>query len=56
MPRVSYEELLAPISVEESAEGGPDHKDVEYDGKNMEAIVALLEFLELRLDSVSFSV
>lgn len=55
MPRVSYEEMLAPIGVDESrAEGGAEVKDTEYDGKNMEAIVALLEFLDRRLDSVCF--
>ena len=54
MPRDSYEELLTPLN--EGAVGGLDNKDVEYDGKNMEAVVALLEFLERRLDKVSIRI
>lgn len=50
MPGDSYEELLTPMN--EGAVGGLDNKDVEYDGKNMEAIVVLLDFLDRRLDKV----
>ena len=50
MPRDSYEELLTPLN--EGAVGGVENKDVEYDGKNMEAVVALLDFLSRRLDKV----
>ena len=52
MPSDSYEELLTPMN--EGAVGGVENKDVEYDGKNMEAIMALLEFLDNRLDQVNF--
>ncbi|KAK2175329.1 hypothetical protein NP493_722g02070 [Ridgeia piscesae] len=48
MPRESYEELLTPLN--EGAVGGAENKDVEYDGKNMEAIVTLMDFLDKRLD------
>lgn len=48
MPRESYEELLTPIN--EDAAGAAERKDIEHDGRNMEAIVELLEFLENRLD------
>jgi len=48
MPPVSYEELLTPLN--EGAIGGVENKDIEYDGKNMEAVVRLLEFLDKRLD------
>ncbi|XP_064602072.1 synembryn-A-like [Liolophura sinensis] len=48
MPRDCYEELLTPLN--EGAVGGMENKDVEYDGKNMEAILALLDFLYKRLD------
>lgn len=51
MPSDSYEELLTPMN--EGAVGGIDNKEVEYDGKNMEAVLALLEFLDKRLDRVS---
>lgn len=50
MPRDCYEELLTPLN--EGAVGGMENKDVEYDGKNMEAILALLDFLYKRLDKV----
>lgn len=53
MPPESYEELLTPMN--EGAAGGVENKDIEYDSKNMEAIVALLAFLEKRLDTVSAS-
>jgi len=32
--------------------GGLENKEVEYDGKNMEAIVVLLNFLHDRMDRV----
>ena len=48
MPRDCYEELLTPINEEENQE--VDTKSIEYDGKNVEAIVALLDFMERRLD------
>lgn len=54
MPRESYEELLTPIN--EDAAGAAERKDIEHDGRNMEAIVELLEFLENRLDVVSDNV
>lgn len=50
MPRDCYEELLAPMS--EGEVGGIENKEVEYDGKNMEAIVVLLNFLHDRMDRV----
>ena len=53
MPWVSYEELLTPVN--EGAVGGKDNKDIEFDGRNMEAIVILLGFLNNRLDTVSES-
>jgi len=52
MPRESYEELLTPLN--EGAVGGAENKDVEYDGKNMEAIVTLMDFLDKRLDVVRY--
>lgn len=48
MPPDSYEELLTPLT--ESAACVTDNKDFEYDGQNMEAIAALLQFLDKRLD------
>ena len=48
MPRVSYEELLTPMA--EVDLGTIENKDLEYDGKDMEAIAVLLEFLSSRLD------
>lgn len=48
MPKDCYEELLAPMN--EGDISGVENKDVEYDGKNMEAIVVLLNFLDARLD------
>ena len=50
MPRESYEELLTPLN--EGVVGGVDNKDIEFDGKNLEAVVTLLDFLEKRLDVV----
>lgn len=35
--------------------GGLENKEVEYDGKNMEAVVVLLNFLHDRMDRVRFS-
>lgn len=49
MPKESYEELLTPLSDREVV----DSKDIEYDGKNMEAILVLLDFLNARLDVVN---
>ena len=49
MPADSYEELLTPM-IEDAA--GGEKADIDYDGKNMEAIQALLEFLKKRLDKV----
>lgn len=51
IPRDCYEELLIPLN--ELDVSGIENKDVEYDGKNMEAIVVLLDFLYNRLESVS---
>ena len=51
MSRDCYEELLAPMS--ENDISGVENKEVEYDGKNMEAIVILLNFLYKRFDRVS---
>lgn len=48
MPRDCYEELLAPMA--DSDISGIENKEVEYDGKNMEAVVVLLNFLYDRLD------
>lgn len=50
MPRDCYEELLAPMA--EVDLSGVENKEVEYDGKNMEAVVILLNFLYERLDRV----
>ena len=49
MPRESYDELLTPMS--EMSVAGADNKDIEYDGKNMEAIVVILDFLKRRLEN-----
>lgn len=46
----SYEELLTPLAESNAC---VDNKDVEYDGQNMEAVVALLHFLDRRLDKVT---
>ncbi|KAL5007732.1 hypothetical protein ScPMuIL_016538 [Solemya velum] len=48
MPKDCYEELLIPLI--EGDVGGIENKEVEFDGKNMEAIVVLLDFLYRRLD------
>lgn len=49
MPPESYEELLAPIN-EDVIVSSVEQKNIEYDGKNMDAILKLLEFLDYRLD------
>lgn len=51
MPVDSFEQLLTPIN--ESGADSIDNKDIEYDGKNMESIVVLLNFLHHRLERVS---
>ncbi|KAK6191875.1 hypothetical protein SNE40_003455 [Patella caerulea] len=43
-----YEELLTPLN--ECEVRGIENKEVEYDGKNMEAIIVLIHFLDRRLD------
>ncbi|CAH1787407.1 unnamed protein product [Owenia fusiformis] len=48
MPKDCYEELLSPVT--EGVSAGLDNKDIEYDGKSMESIVALLAFLDYRLE------
>ncbi|XP_005090378.1 synembryn-A [Aplysia californica] len=52
IPADFYEELLTPMVEDDKS---MDCKDVEYDGKNMEAINVILEFLDHRLDSSSKS-
>ncbi|KAK3756853.1 hypothetical protein RRG08_048899 [Elysia crispata] len=47
IPADFYEELLAPI-VEEDERAG-DRQEIEFDGKNMEAIWVILQFLDHRL-------
>lgn len=51
IPRDCYEELLIPLN--EIDIEGMENKEVEYDGRNMEAIILLLNFLFSRLDRVS---
>lgn len=53
IPRDCYEELLIPLN--EMDIEGMENKEVEYDGRNMEAIILLLNFLFSRLDRVSIS-
>ncbi len=65
MPADSYEELLTPL--DEDADGSPtagsdagagqqtgigSSRQTEYDDRNVQAIVSLLEFLDKRLDKV----
>jgi len=52
MPKDSYEELLSPMTDESELTADADAVclPVEYDGKNMEAIVVILNFLDKRLD------
>ncbi|RUS69867.1 hypothetical protein EGW08_022373, partial [Elysia chlorotica] len=47
IPADFYEELLAPM-VEEDERAG-DRQEIEFDGKNMEAIWVILQFLDHRL-------
>lgn len=49
IPPDFYEELLTPMVEEDK---GTDSKDLEYDGKNMDAINVILEFLDHRLRTV----
>ncbi|KAK7465075.1 hypothetical protein BaRGS_00037733 [Batillaria attramentaria] len=49
IPTDFYEELLTPLN--ESDVRGVENKDIEFDGKNMEAILALLDFLQHRLEA-----
>lgn len=49
IPADFFEELLTPVVEDDK---GID-KDTEYDGKNMEAINVILEFLDHRLRTVS---
>jgi hypothetical protein len=64
MPRESFEELLTPatdsdtgsepcVAAAANANDGSGSDDMVYDGKNMEAIVELLEYLKKRLDVVN---
>lgn len=53
IPRDCYEELLIPLN--EVDIEGVENKEVEYDGRNMEAIIVLLNFLYNRLDRPSKS-
>ncbi|XP_074660004.1 chaperone Ric-8A-like isoform X1 [Tubulanus polymorphus] len=53
MPRDCYEELLTVAN--EGISTATNNKDVEYDGKNMEAVMILLEFLYIRVDCPSSS-
>ncbi|CAC5386463.1 Synembryn-A,Synembryn,Synembryn-B [Mytilus coruscus] len=48
IPRDCYQELLIPLN--EMDIEGMENKEVEYDGRNMEAIILLLNFLFSRLD------
>lgn len=52
VPLDCYEELLTPLN-EDDEDIGLENKEAEYDGKNMEAILVLLEFLNRRLDKPS---
>lgn len=50
MPHDSLEELLTPLN--DGSNNGPENKEIEFEGKNMEAIVILLGFLMRRLEKV----
>lgn len=50
MPGQSYEELLSKIS----ELGRPENPEHEYDEMNMEVIAVLLNFLQYKLDDVSY--
>ncbi|XP_062568468.1 synembryn-A-like [Saccostrea cucullata] len=52
VPLDCYEELLTPLN-EDDDDIGLENKEAEYDGKNMEAILVLLDFLYHRLDKPS---
>ena len=54
VPLDCYEELLTPLN-EDDDDIGLENKEAEYDGKNMEAILVLLDFLYRRLDKVDCS-
>ncbi|KAK0055198.1 synembryn-A-like isoform X1 [Biomphalaria pfeifferi] len=53
IPADFYEELLTPMVDDDK---GIDNKDIEYDGKNMEAIHVILEFLDHRLRTATKNV
>ena len=53
MPKSSYDELLTPMTENLEPEVGDN---VEYDGKNMAAIVVLLRFLDQRLNEVNYGI
>jgi hypothetical protein len=62
MPRESFEELLTPATDSDTgsepcaAAAASSNDDLVYDGKNMEAIAELLEYLKKHIDVVrSFS-
>ena len=52
MPADSYEELLTPLNEDHDGNIINNRKQTEYDDKNVQAIVSLLEFLDKRLDKV----
>ena len=52
MPPDSYEELLTPLNEDQDGNIISNRKQTEYDDKNVQAIVSLLEFLDKRLDKV----
>ena len=51
IPADFYEELLTPM-VDMAEDDRVDIKEMEYDGKNMEAVTVLLGFLDRRLSMV----
>jgi len=54
IPKESYEELLTPINeVTSLSAKNFVCSEVEYDGKSMEAILTLLNFLDKRLETVT---
>ena len=53
IPAVFFEELLTPVAL--VGEENINVKQAEYDGKNMAAIVVILDFLEQKLTNVSIS-
>jgi len=59
MPRESFEELLTPATDNDGASehctaaaASADYDTIVYDGKNMEAVLELLEYLNKHLDVV----